>query len=373
MLDRILLSLTLIAPIGVANAIPVIALPPGKTPVFSADGIKAYDKARCGPEKKTAAESDSNAQGSGFSRSLGPLTLSVGPTDKGGLGASLKGGDSLDFEILNKCSPSPADGGYVMKPVGRVTYDLDASASSRSDALNASSLTIRPMLSMNFLFAPVRPGGPVTFLPVPAGEKDTPPTGADILAAGPAPFVFSRPVAALSIFGELRQRYGEVDAGAQGVIRANQFIYGGGLEAAWTGAYRFGSGSPSPSALYGLFRDPPRIRVGYYSATDVNDNMAPVPEDLMADYLTVGGDLHIALPWFTAPLYKSPLLLNYEYKGSKPTTGDSGYSSYHNLQLAYVLKGDLKPVVTYKTGKEQGLDYDKQVILGILIELTKPQ
>lgn len=366
---KILIPITIFINVSASHAAtsPPVVNFNNKSVVFSADGKNAFDKARCGPGRKPKLQQE-GVTGEGYSRTLGPFVFAVGPTADGALGASLKGGDALEFELLNKCSPSPTDGGFFVKPVGRVTYDLDSNISSKESALNASSLTVRPTLALNFLFSPSGNSGPVKFLPVPSGNDEIP-TGAQILNT-PTPFLFSRPVAAASLFGELRQRFGEIDAGDAGIVRANQFIYGGGAEFAWTGAYRLGSGE-QPSQIYGFFRDPPRFRLGYYSATNVNNNTAPIPEEINANYLTVGMDVHVALPWFYKSLHNSPLLLNYEYKGSKATTGTSGYSSYHNIQIAFILDGDIKPVLTYKTGKEQGLEYDKQVILGILIELSK--
>lgn len=328
----------------------------------------------CGKRRSAEKSADEEGRAKGLSYSIGPLTLAAGPTDDGDFGTSIKGGDTILEGLLVNCAGSSNFSGTKFRPIGRLKYEVDAGWTTAKDSMNSSSVSLRPMLSIHVVdytqarrataASPASPLGSLTEEEAATELIENSDTGT---------FIAPRTNAVVSLFADVRHRFGEVDDGAGGIVRANQFIYGGGLELSWWAASRIGAArdADGPGPLYGFFRDPPRLTAGYYSADDVNGNEAPVPKELEADYVTTTAALHLAMPWFTKPIYKSPLLLNYDYKGSKATSGpDDGYASYHNVQLVYAIDAKAKPVLSYRSGEEQGLEYDRQVILGILWSLV---
>ena len=59
--------------------------------------------------------------------------------------------------------------------------------------------------------------------------------------------------------------------------------------------------------------------------------------------------------------------MHIDIDADKPTEGaDKKWQALYSAQLVYETSGQIKPVLSYRAGKEQGLDYDKQLILGLL-------
>lgn len=303
-----------------------------------------------------------------WSKSLGPMRIAAGPTDEGEAGVSLVGADSLVM-LRPSCKGVGQLDGLHWRPVGRLDYSIDAGWTSASNSRNSSSFSLRPTLSLQKMrFVGVKSPGYV--LPASPEGSLTIEDAAELLEEPPSGrFIAPRPITAISFFADLRYRFGEFDDGNNGVTRANQFIYGGGIEASWLGANWLGEareGRNEAGPFYGFFREPPRLSLGYYRAEEADGNETPVPEELSADYVTLMASFEVALPWPGDHLYESPVLLRYQYKGSEPTTGGAGFESYHNASLVYVLGAKASPALTFRSGQEQGLEYDRQVILGIL-------
>ncbi|MBI2382578.1 MAG: hypothetical protein HYV18_00700 [Gammaproteobacteria bacterium] len=283
--------------------------------------------AQAAPAPEGASPLEAAGPGSGID--VGPLKFSAGPQADGGFGATLNGAGVRAF------TPWIPASWLTLSPY--VEFDVDAGFSSAADAVNNASVTLRPAIGTSFLSANDL-GMEVPFLIVYA-------------------------------YLDARYRFGTIEEEGE-LKRANQGIYGGGLDFRFEGLYRWWEG-----ALIDPI-DFPRLTVGYYTVDETDTSAVSVPEEILADAIQASLQLGLQLRWQcraggASGAETCPLQLIAEAKGTRPTTGlDTKTQGFYDVALTYKTSEEVHPVLHYRSGTEQGLEYDRQIILGVLWELT---
>ena len=160
----------------------------------------------------------------------------------------------------------------------------------------------------------------------------------------------------------MQYRFGELEIAGER-FNANQLITG-------LAARLFVPGT-SDSAW---FREWPRISAGYYTVSESEDSTIPLPEGIEEDHIKVAGKIAMNVPFFGTSLAKSPLRLDIEATASRATSGDDDdWHVLRQFQLYYDTGDTILPAITYRSGTDLGIVYDKQVILGLLWMFAAPK
>lgn len=329
------------------------------------------DQPQAAPAAAPAATATSNSDDSTFNKNLskdyklGPFDLAAGVQTSGDFGATLKGSgiQIIDDWSSGKPPKDAPEGTTYWRFVPDVRFGADAGWTTASNAKNNASLSLRPEFDW-LTMKTGTPGGPVL---VGTGKGTTAsdcteadPTKCKIDESAPWPGPVS-----IGVYGDVRYKYGAFDASSGGGVQhANQALYGGGLSLAWMSATRAGLG-------WGYFESMPRLDVAYYGSHVTGSNTVPVPSDVKADYLDIA--LHVD---YEAPVAGGFLELVADGEASKPTKGaDGGNESFQFLsttQLAYMSKKDskFKPGIVYRSGKNTGFSYDRQVLFSLIYDFA---
>ena len=251
-----------------------------------------------------------------------PFSITLGPE-----GAVLRGDDT--FLI--------ADGwGRKARVTPYATVLADANWSPREDALDNASLTLRPSVGVQRIGR--QGGGPVSH-------------GAWFFA-----------------HLDFRQRKGDFRDPISGRVRSvNQTILGAGAEFKLTSLYEAYRRAANRT---GYFNDYPRIDITYYGVARSSEPANDLPDGIVDHHVQVAlrGDLRIPACWRREGENKvCPLVLQADYAGSKPTGGpERKWDSLGTVTFQYDTGTEIKPAITYRSGREPGLQYDRQLIFGLL-------
>lgn len=329
----------------------------------------------------------------------GPFTVTMGPQENGGVGAILSGSGSTDIPWLNSATPSAgkfASGDSMLLRYGTLEFAADANWSSKQGALNQTSISLKPSVSFAFFggarwsegFGKVVENEKCELI---AAQFEHKTTGA-ALASGQAERIAAlgldkldeaallgqfvsldqgkcqtlkgaRPPRQHLVFGlypDVRYRVGRFEQDDT-VYDANQLIYGGGARLFF----------PSATTLP-FFREAPRISAGYYTVHEAGDSDIPLPEDIKQDFLQLDARLLLRVPFFGYSVGTSPIHLDVSSSATKATRGGGDWKMLWKGQLSFDSGGQFSPAITYQSGKEQGLEYDKQLILGFMWNLVNP-
>jgi hypothetical protein len=311
---------------------------------------------------------------------IGPLKLGFGPQDGGGFGATLTGGDSKALALFNNTVPvDPAAGTGFWGRYGSLDYDVDGGWSSQADAANNISLSAKARVTFVRVvaFAGEIPKRQESAIDQVICQEIDAALAAAIKAKDSAardhaihrgvvecdpPVIPIKEQFAVSLYPDLRYRYGRVKV-AGTTYDANQLIAGAGARVFL------------PWRIGALLREWPYASVGYYTVRSSSSSNVPLPDDVDADNIAVDAALDINVPYPNRTLSTSPLQLLVKLQGSRATTGtDKEWQTLRHLQLSFdtghgIAGQDIKPAITYRSGDNQGLSYDRQVIVGIVWDL----
>ncbi|WP_420130287.1 hypothetical protein [Longimicrobium sp.] len=278
-----------------------------------------------------------------------PFDFSFGPQEDGSVGAVLKGSEfyPLGGRIVNIGLISPFVG-----------LEVDAGWNNDPDALGNASFSLKPAFTLSSLTQ--HNGAPNT--------------------TGPWLYVFADGRAR---FGRFKEE-GEEEPG-----EVNQMMLGGGAQFRWTtadGIYAWLPKKRRPTQLL----EPPSLTFTYYTVQSTKaDNDAILPDGVTADVVqaTLRSELIIPLLGCTTrnvPPPKDagpfpgggwtttcPFTLDARLTATQPTTGDGEAEFLADVGIVFESGGKLKPVVRYRSGAEHGLEYDRQLLLGVLWEFVK--
>lgn len=301
----------------------------------------------------------------------GGLHFAFGPDDNGKLGASLSGGKRVGGEWLRGGPQQEPPKGASWSHVGYLEYASDGSLTAEQDAANNFTMSLRPGISWIRTVSPVDTGRPTRDL---ADEQQKACADSyDDYIGGKLDAVRAScplldppvPTFAIAAFGDLRYRYGNVAAADGTVTRVNQSIIGGGAEIYWMGA----------SAL-SLFEEWPRFGIGYYNVASTDDVPVQLPDSLTANHVVAWTRMRLNVPLALrhdpAAGDSYPFRVHGEWKFSKPTSGPvKEWEQFALVQLVADLGEELKPAISFREGEEQGLEFDRQLLFGLLYELAK--
>jgi hypothetical protein len=268
-------------------------------------------------EKFLGAKPDTSRQ-----EQMKPFSITAGPE-----GAVLKGDDT--FLIAR-------GRGKRTRVTPYATVLVDANWSPREDALDNASLTLQP--SVGFQRIGRQEGGPVSH-------------GAWFFA-----------------HLDFRQRKGDFKDQSSGRVQSvNQTILGAGVEFKLTSLYE---AYRKVANKTGYFNDYPRIDIDYFGVAHNSEAAGDLPDEIVVHHLQVAlrGDLRIPACWRREGENKvCPLVLLADYAGSRPTGGpERKWDSLGTVTLQYDTGTEIKPAITYRSGRELGLRYDRQLIFGLL-------
>lgn len=311
---------------------------------------------------------------------LGPLKLTFGPQEGGDFGAALSGNATRPVSSLNYVPPAAQQHAPFTARYGAIEFNLDAGWSSAADALNQTTLAVRPSVTFVWLDGAKAPV-PLTAelertcrdlaeqgqralqrsIEDPNAKAEADAEIVRLQAArkqlGCAGRVGEPPSSqwAVSFYPDVQYRFGELELNGER-FEANQLITG-------LAARLFVPGTSGSE----WFREWPRLSVGYYAVSESEDSTIPVPEGIEEDHIKAVGKIAMNVPFVGASLANSPLRLDIEASASRATSGDDDdWQVLRQFQLYYDTGDTILPAITYRSGSDLGIVYDKQVILGLL-------
>lgn len=311
---------------------------------------------------------------------LGPLKLTFGPQESGDFGAVLNGNATRPVSSLNYVPPPAQQNAPFTARYGAIEFNVDAGWNSAADALNQTTLAVRPSVTFVWLDG-ARPPVPLTAEReqtcrdlAQQGQRALERSIADPDARAEADAEIARlqvvrkelgcegrvgepPSSqwAVSFYPDVQYRFGEFELNGER-FKANQLITG-------IAARLFVPGTSNSE----WFREWPRVSVGYYTVSESEDSTIPLPEGIEEDHIKAAAKIAMNVPFFGTSLAQSPLRLDIEATASRATSGDDDdWDVLRQFQLYYDTGDRILPAITYRSGTELGIVYDKQVILGLL-------
>lgn len=292
---------------------------------------------------------------------FGPFKFSVGQdSNAGGIGANLDGEGVKNWHDLGF--------GTTVQDVERLWFPSFASLGyaatgnwgSAQAATNNASLSLKPGIDGALAFGTFHDNfdNPNVIPPVNCASVCTDTTGKVVPPDSVPKFYLGAGAA-----GDLELRYGTFKQNGSTVaareLLVGAQIYTSVLQHNWD---------------FGVVRvlAAPRINGTYYHAiTATGTRDIAVPSGVKIDYIQTELETVIGFGSSAASAVK----LDLKYDGSKPTTGD--IRVWENLWTVKVWIPSLQfnginPTVTYQTGKNGGFTYDKQVLIGVLMEFLDP-
>lgn len=307
--------------------------------------------------------STSNTANQMLTEQFGPFKLSFGEDgSSGGFGANLDGEGRKDFHAIGS-GPDVQDVQRTWFPAfGYFTYSATGSWGSAQTATNNASLSFKPGIDGAFAYGKFHdhfndPGvtPPVTCTDVCRDAK-----GNIVPPADTPTFYFGTGGS-----GDLEVRDGTFKQMGNNVSARELLIgaqlYGVALRRNWDFGFGRVLAAPRVSALY------------YHPITATGTQDVALPSGVKADYIQT--EFHTVLG-FGGSSTTSYVKLDLKYDGSEPTTGST--RTWQNLYTAKLWMPALKfngvnPTITYQSGKNGGFSYDKQVLVGVLVEFLDPK
>jgi len=163
---------------------------------------------------------------------------------------------------------------------------------------------------------------------------------------------------ALSVYPDVQYRLGHVTVDNK-QYDANQIIYGGG-------------GSVFLTAFPDIFATWPMFGAGYYRIQNNGHNDPPAPDGIQDRFLQLQTEVDTYIPG-SAALTGTEVnsILAVKLTASKPLSGgNKGWETSRLAQLIVPVKGSntFKAAVSYRSGTSTGLTYDRQLLIGVLMD-----
>jgi hypothetical protein len=294
---------------------------------------------------------------------FGPFTFSAGQSSNGGLAANLDGQGRKSWQTLGSKGHEQEDITknwlYAFSYLG---YAVNGTWGTAQDAANNASVSLKPgvdgMASYGSFHDPSKTA-PKPFncdfaKPVPCLDAN----GKLIPAA-----TYPNAYLGFGTYGDAELRYGSVNQNGKRV-NVREFMVGGGVYFALP--HRWDTGFVRSLAS-------PRLSATYYHPTNTTDSSnIPLPDGVKANYLQ--SELRTVLGFGTSG--NNYVKLDVKYDGSKANTGtERRWQSLWTAKL-WVPKlsfNGVNPSITYQSGANGGFTYDRQVLLGVLVEFLDPK
>ena len=285
-----------------------------------------------------------------YTKKIGPLTVAAGPATGGGFGVSVSGDQGTPLTSLYSNVPAhetQMDAWYHAY-MGSLSYKVDSLFTTQASSPNNASISLDPGFDLGMYH----------------GRVKKPPEDCKPVENPDGTITYCRTILPNSEFGfgakgDIEYRYGTVKQQDGKLVNANQGLVGASIYMV-----------PSVLRSQRWFLVVPLITATYYKPVTTDTSAISLPTNVKANYLQT--EFHTKVGWDISGKY--PLALDVKYDGSRPFTGtDRAWQSLWKLQLSIGLSGSsVKPAVTYQSGAQGGLQYDREVIFGFLAELLKP-
>ncbi|HTB90755.1 MAG TPA: hypothetical protein VK743_22495 [Steroidobacteraceae bacterium] len=304
----------------------------------------------------------------------GPLKFTAGPQSDGALGAALKG--SATNQVGKNLYETPACGDVAVKEafcnqlVAAFNFNVDAAwqtningSNSGGNNKNNATLTFDPVFdwmlwSKNLARSDAKDAADKECAEArKANPADPFPDACKKVLTLPVPWIHYLVVSA---YPDLEYRYGTFNQSGTNYT-ANQFVYGGGFRLL------------VPTIINGVFANWPYLGVTYTNATNYGASNLPIAAGSQNRYLNVNGRVELNINWLRAS-HGIGLLVLADVTASHPTGASMGSASWQSAKLFQLIvdtgsKTGLKPALTYRTGTDKGMTYDRQVIFGVLWDI----
>jgi hypothetical protein len=320
---------------------------------------------------RAATPSDTGASGNsaghdGLTEKFGAFTLSAGPATSGGFGAVLSGDERKQWlQLLSNAAGEDTSKGIKLPVVPYLEYSTDDTWNTQPGSLNQATIELQPGLDGAIFYGKwsqrARPKGPIT-CKTEHGKQICRDQNGNVVSLPSAP----KPVAGYGFYGDLKYRYGTFKENGS-PTRVNQLLGGAGL-------YLVLQRGLDQPWLYIW----PRVSLTYYTAITTNTPVAAadLPAGIKENYLQLAFKTGVNFgprgEW-GAPAGGYPFRLAITYAGSEPTSGESKtWENLWTIQLSTdALSTNFRPGVTFQSGKNGGLTYDRQVLLGFVYDLVR--
>lgn len=322
--------------------------------------------AQAPPPAPPAAPADPQADAKAATEE--PITFSFGPQQDGGFGVVVKG--SAYYPLRRFIAPVQ-DGvvapprtkrfGGFFTPSAYLYLSPEVNFSTDEGAQNQYAISARPSFQLGYQKdARDIPKDPQTGLPrLPAS-----------LPFQPWPMSAPFFEAYLDVRRQSAQAASSPDAQPTNPATRPQNVdatyYGAGIGIAvpWISRAIEASTQTDPDVEPGAF---PMLRITYYRSSGATAATS-VPADIKADQFSAS--LNFSLP--LSPYANVKPRLDFEGELSRALTGnDREWQSLVKAALLLQLGGsDFKPVLSYTSGEKFGFQYDRQVLLGLALDLA---
>jgi len=294
---------------------------------------------------------------------FGPFKLSVGQdSSSGGFGANLDGEGRKAFAPLGLGPNSPDVTRAWFPSYPFLGYAATGTWGTAQGATNNASLSLKPGIDGAFAYGAFHDyfNDPAFVKPITCTDQCKDANGKIVPPALTPTFYFGAGAS-----GDLELRYGTFKQNGNNVT-ARELLIGGQLYAV----------SLPRTRDFGILRilAPPRVTVGLYHpiAASGTQDVVTLPSEVKANYLQTSFETVIGFGGTSTSTVK----LDLKYDGSQPTTGSP--KTWQNLYTAKLWVPGLKfngvnPTVTYQSGMKGGFTYDKQVLIGVLMEFLDPK
>lgn len=332
--------------LALAVSCPSSVLAQAADPTTSISGTSTHQPCSTGSADHESDDNTSGARNSASTKDrqdlldchFAGLDLAAGPSTGGGFGAQLKGSRQY---ILTNLNANAVNSGFELPNELVIGYDTNSSWNSKTESRNQISLDLQLGLDGAILSPVVQDPSKPAPSPEHPGE-------------GPAG---GEPIAGYGIYADGRYRYGTF-GGKSATDHVNQFLAGGGIYFVWQ---EWMTTKPWVDIW-------PGVTFTYYTpvSTDTPVLKSALPDGVKADFLQAEFKTGFAFP-----IAGRNVRLSIAYDASRPTTGtDKSWQSLFDAQLSANLFGSkFEPAVTFQTGKNGGLSYEKQVLIGLITHL----
>jgi hypothetical protein len=182
-------------------------------------------------------------------------------------------------------------------------------------------------------------------------------TNLDCLYAAPPAY---RHHLLFAVYPDVEYRYGTFDQSGA-TYTANQLVAGGGFELLY------------PARIGGAFAAWPYISAKYDVVKNYGASDLPIASTIHNHYADLDERAEFYVPGFRSLTGVDALVL-IDIGESRPLGGGTGPQSWQFSRTAQLIVGDrksggLKPAITYRSGQDRGMTYDRQVILGVVYDV----
>jgi len=293
-----------------------------------------------------------------------PISFSFGPQEDGGFGAVVKGAAYYPLRRFINAAPEgqvaplkEAHFGGFFTPSAYLYLSPAVNFSTQSGAQNQYSISARPSFQVSF-------------------QKDTrnlPRTddGLPVLPASLPWQIWPQAAPFFEAYADVRRHSAQSDTTAEQQAQSAQntdaTFYGAGIGIAVPYISRAieASNQGRPDFEPGVF---PMLRITYYKSDGASAADSPLGADIKADQLDAA--LVFALPLPAMGNIKPRL--DFDGDLSKPLDGDD--RKWKSLVKASLMleigRSAFKPVVSYTSGEKLGFQFDRQMLLGVALDLA---